>query len=89
MISRCADRLRATAPRLVDQLAIHPGITIVPQTPELFAAALRLYGEREDKSWSLTDCASCLIMEARSMRQALAHDRHFEQMGFEALLRME
>lgn len=40
-----------------------------------------------DKGWSLTDCASCLIMNADSINEALTHDRHFEQMGFRALLR--
>jgi len=43
--------------------------------------------ERPDQSWSLTDCASCLIMREQGIQEALAHDKHFEQMGFKALLR--
>jgi predicted nucleic acid-binding protein len=30
-----------------------------------------------DKSWSLTDCASFLIMEEENLTAALTHDRHF------------
>lgn len=46
-----------------------------------------MYRERTDKSWSLTDCMSFLIMRKRHIKTALAHDRHFEQAGFTALLR--
>ena len=59
----------------------------VPQTSQRFAAAIRLYSERPDQQWSLTDCASFLIMEERGIREALAYDRDFVQAGYRALLR--
>ena len=62
-------------------------IEIVPQSPGLFRQALALYGERSDKDWSLTDCASFLIMDERRITETLTHDRHFEQGGYRALLR--
>jgi predicted nucleic acid-binding protein len=37
--------------------------------------------------WSLTDCASFVIMDQRQIAEALTHDRHFEQRGYRALLR--
>ena len=49
--------------------------------------AFELYSFRQDQSWSLTDCASFLVMEERGITEALAHDRDFEQAGFTALLR--
>ena len=52
-----------------------------------FRAALTFYRERPDKSWSLVDCASFLIMNEKGIREALAHDHHFEQAGYVALLR--
>jgi uncharacterized protein len=45
-----------------------------------------LYGERLDKSWSLTDCISFEAMRERGLTLALAADSHFRQAGFEALL---
>jgi hypothetical protein len=60
---------------------------IVPQTAEQFDRALRRYEQSEDKSWSLTDCASFRTMEQEKIQAALTHDRHFAQAGFEALLR--
>ena len=62
-------------------------VLVVPQTTQLFARALRRYRDMADKNWSLTDCASFLIMEDRQLVAALTHDRHFSQAGFETLLR--
>ena len=39
------------------------------------------------RRWSLTDCASFLVMEERGITEALAYDRDFEQAGFVSLLR--
>jgi len=88
------DFLKRAATTLVDQLrkgsrAKPATARIVPQTPEQFEAALAVYGERTDKAWSLTDCASYLLMQHHGIQEALTHDRHFEQMGFRALLRDE
>jgi len=62
-------------------------LRIVPQTSEQFESALQRYQQAEDKSWSLTDCASFHVMEAEQIQAALTHDQHFAQAGFETLLR--
>jgi predicted nucleic acid-binding protein len=41
------------------------------------------------KEWSLTDCISFVVMNERKIRRALAYDHHFEQAGFEPLLRKD
>ena len=79
--------VRGLAVRFGDALAADPKVDIISQTPALFAVALQLYRERADKAWSLTDCMSFSVMKARGIKTALAHDRHFEQAGFKALLR--
>ena len=79
--------LRSAAARLVERVRTMGTVTVVAQTAEQFAGALALYKKAEDKQWSLTDCASFLIMEERGIRAALTHDRHFAQAGFETLLR--
>ncbi len=80
-------RLRAAASRAVRTLRSGPNVTVIPQTSDLFERALSRYEERIDKDWSLTDCASFLIMEAEDIESALTHDQHFAQAGFQALLR--
>jgi len=62
-------------------------ITIVSHTDKQFDEDLQLYSHRQDKAWGLTDCASFLIMTQQNITQALAHDVHFQQAGFIALLR--
>lgn len=71
----------------VDRIRANPNVEVVPQTSLQFAHAYDLYRRRTDKEWSLTDCASFEIMDARGIKEALAHDQHFEQAGFVALLR--
>ena len=81
------EHLRFAAAGLVERVRTMSTVTIVPQTAEQFEGALQRYKRSSDKEWSLTDCASFLIMEERGIKKALTHDRHFEQAGFETMLR--
>jgi len=80
-------RLRQAAARAVASFRDTSQIVIVPQTTLLFERALKRYQDMSDKSWSLTDCSSFLIMEEERLASALTHDRHFAQAGFQTLLR--
>jgi|SRR3989338_6724835 len=51
------------------------------------AEAWDLFNERVDKEWGYTDCFSFKVMEEYSIKQALTTDKHFEQAGFEILLK--
>ena len=62
-------------------------VEIVPSSRELFEAGILLYNDRPDKSWSLTDCISFVVMQRQGLTEALTGDKHFEQAGFVALLR--
>ena len=44
-------------------------------------------GRGVDKEWGLIDCVSFVVMEYRGITEALTSDAHFEQAGFQALLR--
>lgn len=61
----------------------------IAASPAHLADGLRLYRGRSDKEWSLTDCVSFNIMRERGLTSALTYDHHFEQAGFEALLRRD
>ena len=78
---------RTFAIRGVDAIRTNPNVEVLPQTSIQFREAYGLYKRVADKEWSLTDCASFEIMKARGITEALAHDHHFEQAGFTALLR--
>ena len=88
-VSRGGEYLRSLAVQMVRELEDNPDVEIVPQTNTQFRTAVERYADRGDQRWSLTDCASFLMMEERGITEALAFDRDFEQAGFIALLRDE
>ena len=82
-------QLRNLVVDMIRELQSRSDVEIVVQTDAQFNAALQRYANRPDQRWSLTDCASFLVMEERGITEALAYDRDFEQAGFTALLRAD
>lgn len=62
-------------------------IEIVWVDEDLHAKAVTLLQARLDKTYSLCDAVSFVIMRARGMTDALTTDKHFEQEGFIRLLK--
>jgi predicted nucleic acid-binding protein len=87
MFASRGEEQRRMAREVVERAERSLDVEIVPQTPAQFRGAMQRYAERPDQTWSLTDCASFIVMEERGITDALAHDRDFEQAGFAALLR--
>ena len=81
------ERGRLQIAQLLEDLDGDPDVEVISQTSAQFGAAVERYAARSDQRWSLTDCASFLVMEERGITEALAYDRDFEQAGFVALLR--
>lgn len=48
----------------------------------LFEQAWLVFQKYNDKSYSLTDCISFVVMQQRQITQVLTFDRHFAQAGF-------
>jgi predicted nucleic acid-binding protein len=76
---------RKKAAAIAHALEDDPDVRLLRQTSESFSAGLRLYTERPDKEYSLTDCISIATMRAEGMTESATGDRHFEQEGFRAL----
>jgi hypothetical protein len=72
--------------RILEDEHRDPQTTIVAASHELFTRGVGLFANRSDKSWSLTDCISFVVMEEQGITEALTADRHFQQAGFVALL---
>ncbi len=79
--------LRKAAVTLVRRIRDNPNITVVPQSRVSFEAGLRLYSDRLDKQYSLTDCISMETMRQYGLTDVLTHDQHFSQEGFSILLK--
>jgi predicted nucleic acid-binding protein len=79
--------LRNRAARTVQRLLAKRSVRLIPQSRQSFLAGLELYVSRPDKRYSLTDCVSMETMRQEGLTQVLTNDRHFEQEGFQMLLR--
>lgn len=78
---------RQTFLGILAKLRSRPDFEIVPASSSSFERGVRMFGERLDKCWSVTDCISFVVMQDRGIREALTGDHHFEQAEFVALLR--
>lgn len=89
-----ADALSAPAYRertvkFINGLRQLPLLTILPASRSLWAAGWKLYSDRLDKDWSLTDCISFAIMTQERLTQAFTSDHNFAQAGFVKLLQVQ
>lgn len=80
-------RYRHAAVSLLHALEGDPTVEIIPLSEQLWERAWRLFRERPDKEWGLTDCISFIVMQDRGLIEALTTDEHFLQAGFHALMR--
>jgi hypothetical protein len=80
-------RYRAAATQLLESLETDPIVEIVLLTNSLYKLAFNLFKQRSDKEWGLVDCISFIVMQDRGIADALTADTHFQQAGFQALLR--
>jgi uncharacterized protein len=83
-LASCGDR--DVFVELVKEIRADHRTMVVPGSPTMFDRGLNLYVRRPDKSWSLTDCISFVVMREHGLTEALTGDHHFEQAGFRVLL---
>jgi hypothetical protein len=83
----CSLTNRLLLPRLRAELVADGRFKILPVDQETLERAIELYDTRHDKEWSLTDCTSFIIMTDRRIKDAWTGDHHFEQAGFQILMK--
>ena len=89
VLTEVGDAMAAPAYRqrfinLIQTIETDPDTLVVAATDELFHDGVRLFSQRSDKTWPLTDCVSFLVMDRHDIKDALTGDRHFAQAGFAA-----
>jgi len=77
---------RGAALTVVIDLVANPDIATVWVDEALHREALALLIARLDKTYSLCDAVSCVLMRQRHLTEALTTDRPFEPEGFQRLL---
>jgi predicted nucleic acid-binding protein len=78
---------RQTAVQIISLIQSSANTMVVRVDEEIFGEAWRLYSERLDKEWSFTDCTSFIVMNRMGVTDAFTSDHHFEQAGFNILLK--
>jgi predicted nucleic acid-binding protein len=92
VLTEVADALASPAQRgqfltLLELIKDDSNWTVVAASHELFDRGIAFFSQRSDKSWSLTDCISFVVMQEHGLTEALTADHHFEQAGFIGLLK--
>ena len=90
LVALLTSPLRIPRPAIIaflNSLKTSPYIDIVHIDVTLDEQAWQLLSQRQDKEWSLVDCASFVLMKQRNLLEALTTDEHFEQAGFVRLLK--
>lgn len=70
----------------VDTILSNPAIEFIWADKYLYQDALNLLKNHPDKTYSLCDAISFVLMHKRGITDALTTDHHFEQAGFFRLL---
>ncbi len=78
---------RASVLDFVVDLLSSPDIETVWVDESIHRAAVELLLLRQDKSYSLCDAVSFILMRRRGISESLTTDRHFEQEGFVRLFK--
>ena len=72
--------------RFVEAITSGSEVEVIWISRELHERAMQLLFMRPDKSWSLCDAVSFVVMSDRAIRNSLTTDRHFDQAGLVRLL---
>ncbi len=85
----CTVKQRAFAQRLIlsiEQSVLMGYTEVVHIDEDMWWRGFKLYQQRPDKAWGLTDCLSFVVMRERGLHEAFTADYHFAQAGFSCLL---
>ena len=82
-----ARAFKPQATEVITHLLSSAEVEIVRLDTVLFNRAFTRFREHQDKEWGLVDCISFEVMEDAGIQAALTFDHHFEQAGFQALMR--
>jgi predicted nucleic acid-binding protein len=80
-------KLRETAVKMVKSIYESERWEIVPVSDSLMRKSFNLFEQMQDKEWGLVDCSSIILSRERKLSMIFTTDKHFEQAGFEILLK--
>ncbi len=82
-----AKNFRKESIGIIERFRTSQNITLVQIGESDFIKGFEMYRSYDDKSWSLTDCISFVTMKRFNLNDVLTSDKHFEQAGFNMLMK--
>ncbi len=86
-LAKSGPTIRQKSVRIVKALYDSASVKVIEQSRESFLRALDRFSNRPDKQYSLTDCSSMNAMDAEGIQDVLTNDHHFQQDGYNVLIR--
>ena len=90
LVALLTSPLRISRPQIIEiivSIKSSPFIETIHIDEDSDEKAWDLLNNRPDKTWSLVDCSSFVLMKQRDIVESLTTDHHFEQAGFIRLLK--
>ena len=75
----------AKAVEIGSRLMNSRSVQVIHVDKELFDKGWQYFQQHADKTYSMTDCISFVVMKEREIDSALSFDKHFTQAGFKVL----
>lgn len=82
-----ARNYKEEAVKIIEYFHSSDNVEIVHLDAKLFEKAFEHYKTYLDKTWTLVDCISFGVMKGKKLKNVLTGDRHFEQAGFNRLMK--
>jgi uncharacterized protein len=82
-----ARRFKSEAIAVIEEVLASEEVRIISVDAPLFQKGFNLYKVYQDKAWGLVDCISFVVMRENGVADALTADNHFEQLGFNILIK--
>jgi len=82
-----ARNFKKQAIQIIENFRSSVNVEIVHLNSDLFNRAFQYFKTRLDKTWTLVDCISFEVMKEKGITDVLTVDRHFEQAGFNRLMK--
>ncbi len=80
-------KFRATAVQMINSIYQSKAWTVISVNDDLMTKSLALFTKMQDKEWGLVDCSSIILARENQLDRIFTADKHFEQAGFEILLK--
>jgi len=78
-------QLHSKAIEIGNRLLYDSSVNFIEVDSRLFGQAYSYFKKHKDKTYSLTDCISFIVMQQLEVSSALTFDKHFLQAGFQKL----